>query len=152
MSVHYSSSTGNWSTPQDLFDDLDREFGFTVDACATSENAKCEEFFSPEQDGLRQEWRGVVWMNPPYGRDIKRWVAKAYVTAWFGRGTVVCLVPARTDTGWWHDYCAKGEIRFIRGRLKFGDGTKDAPFPSAVVIFRRQDTTLGDDLDRELAA
>jgi phage N-6-adenine-methyltransferase len=150
--LHWSSETDLWSTPKAFFDDLDREFGFTLDVCALAENAKCEQFYSPEDDGLRQEWRGVVWMNPPYGREIKRWICKAYATALMGRATVVCLVPARTDTGWWHDYCEKGEVRLIRGRLRFGDGKKDAPFPSAVVVFHKQDSALGDSIERSLNA
>jgi phage N-6-adenine-methyltransferase len=151
VSIHFSSATDNWATPRAFFDELDREFKFTCDVCATAENAKCARYYSPAEDGLRQEWRGVLWMNPPYGRDIKRWVAKAYVTALFGRGTVVCLVPARTDTAWWHDYCAKGEIRFVRGRLKFGDNGKDAPFPSAIVIFhQRGNSDRIDAIERDL--
>ena len=92
-------------------------------------------FFTEEMDALKQEWQGVCWMNPPYGREIKRWMQKAYESSLAG-ATVVCLVPARTDTAWWHDYAFKGEITFLRGRLKFGDAKNSAPFPSAVVVFR----------------
>lgn len=149
--AHWSSEVDSWSTPQALFDELDREFGFTLDACALPDNAKCERYFTPEQDALRQSWEGVVFMNPPYGREIGRWMAKAYASALLGKATVVCLVPARTDTGWWHDYCAKGEMRFIRGRLRFGDGKKDAPFPSAIVVFhRRGDGSTIDEIERDL--
>lgn len=130
----YSSTTDLWSTPQDFFDQLNREFHFDLDVCATPENAKCARYFTKQQDGLAQKWTGVCWMNPPYGREIGRWVQKAYESS-RGGVIVVCLLPARTDTRWWHDYCMKGEIRFVKGRLKFGDATKHAPFPSVVVIF-----------------
>jgi phage N-6-adenine-methyltransferase len=134
MNVHFSSATDLWATPQDTFDALHAEFGFTLDVCATAENAKCADYFTVEQDGLAQEWRGVSWMNPPYGRAIGAWMRKAYESA-KGGATVVCLVPARTDTAWWWDYAMKGEVRFIRGRLKFGGQANSAPFPSAIVIF-----------------
>lgn len=133
--VHFSSATDLWETPQDFFDKLDSEFGFTLDVCATPENAKCARYFTKEQDGLAQVWDGVCWMNPPYGREVGLWMAKAFRSAQQG-ATVVCLVPARTDTAWWHNYAAKGDIRFVRGRLKFGGHRNSAPFPSAVVIFR----------------
>lgn len=130
------STTCEWATPQALFDALDAEFGFTLDPCATPANAKCTTFFTASDDGLAQSWAGyVVFLNPPYGRQIGRWVKKAYESALEG-ATVVCLLPARTDTAWWHDHVMKGEIRFVRGRLKFGDATSAAPFPSAVVVFR----------------
>ncbi len=134
MSVHFSSATDLWSTPQDFFDRYNERFGFEVDVCATNDNAKCERFFTVEQDGLAQEWRGVCWMNPPYGRTIAHWMRKAYESSLTG-ATVVCLVPARTDTRWWHDYAMKGEVEFIKGRLKFGGHSNSAPFPSAVVVF-----------------
>lgn len=130
-----SSETDVWATPHDLFSRLNEEFGFHLDVCALPENAKCPRFFTPEDDGLSQKWRGICWMNPPYGKVIGRWMAKAYGSSLEG-ATVVCLVPARTDTAWWHDYAAHGDIRFIRGRLKFGDAKNSAPFPSAIVIFR----------------
>jgi phage N-6-adenine-methyltransferase len=132
-----SSKTDVWATPPETFAALDREFGFTLDVCALPENAKCERYFTPADDGLSRPWEGVCWMNPPYGRTIARWMAKAVESAAAG-ATVVCLVPARTDTAWWHDYAVKGEIRFLRGRLKFGGAQHSAPFPSAVVIFRGQ--------------
>ena len=135
----FTSATCEWATPWPLFRELRDEFHFTVDVCATEKNAKCLEFFSPEQDGLAQEWRGVCWMNPPYGRTIGKWIRKAYESSLQG-ATVVCLVPARTDTAWWHDYCMQGEVRFLRGRVYFerGNGARSvgAPFPSAIVIFR----------------
>lgn len=135
MNVHFSSKTDLWETPQDIFDKLNSEFRFELDVCAIPENAKCINYFTPEQDGLTKEWNGTCWMNPPYGREIIYWIRKAYESSKNGV-TVVCLVPARTDTKWWHDYVMKGEIRFIRGRLKFGGQKNSAPFPSAIVIFR----------------
>ena len=135
MAVHFSSETDEWPTPQDFFDKLNEEFHFTLDVCATPENAKCPRYYTKRENGLLQKWEGVCWMNPPYGREIGQWVKKAYESA-IGGATVVCLLPARTDTSWWHDYCMKGEVRFIRGRLKFGGASENAPFPSAVVIFR----------------
>ncbi len=133
-----SSATDQWATPQAFFDELDAEFGFTLDACASEWNHKVDNYFDEAENSLIQDWTGVVWMNPPYGRTIKDWMRKAYESA-EGGATVVCLVPARTDTAWWWDYAMKGEVRFIRGRIKFvspnGEGDA-APFPSAVVIFR----------------
>lgn len=132
----FSSATDLWETPQDFFDALKEEFHFTLDACALPENAKVAEFFSPDQDGLRQEWTGTVWCNPPYGREIGRWVEKAWVSSRQG-ATVVMLLPARTDTIWFHRYIyGRSEIRFVKGRLKFGNAKNSAPFPSMVVIFR----------------
>jgi len=134
-----TSLTDEWGTPQDLFDKLSEEFGgFDLDVCADATNHKCERYFDKSIDGLAQEWSGTVWMNPPYGREIGKWMEKAYESSKSGT-TVVCLVPARTDTAWWHDYAAKGEVRFFRGRLKFvgqaGQPMKSAPFHSALVIF-----------------
>lgn len=135
MSVHFSSATDLWATPQAFFDDCNARFGFELDVCANPENAKCAKFFSRADDGLAQNWTGVCWMNPPYGREIGKWMRKAYESS-LGGATVVCLVPARTDTAWWHDYAVKGDVEFIRGRLKFGGSANSAPFPSALVIFR----------------
>lgn len=133
-SVYASSKTDEWATPQDLFDRLDAIWHFDLDVCATASNAKCAKYYTREQDGLKQEWRGCCWMNPPYGREIGRWMRKAYEASMQG-ATVVCLVPARTDTAWWHDYAMQGEIAFFRGRLKFGNAQNSAPFPSALVVF-----------------
>jgi len=131
----FSSATAVWETPQATFDALAAEFGgFGLDVCALPENAKCARYYTPEQDGLAQDWRGRCWMNPPYGRTIGLWVRKAYESAQAG-ALVVCLLPARTDTAWWHDYAMRGEVRFLRGRLRFGGAKNSAPFPSAVVIF-----------------
>lgn len=134
MSVHFSSKTDMWATPQAFFDKYDEKFNFELDVCANAENAKCKHYFTEEEDGLAQEWTGVCWMNPPYGREIIHWMKKAYESSLEG-ATIVCLVPARTDTKWWHEYAMKGQIEFIRGRLKFGDAKNSAPFPSAVVVF-----------------
>ena len=129
-----SSATPEWATPQAFFDRLNLTYGFELDVCATPENTKCARFFTEADDGLVQDWQGVVWMNPPYGRYIGKWVRKAYESARAG-ATVVCLLPARVDTAWWHDYCAKGDYSFVRGRLKFSTHKWHAPFPFAVVVF-----------------
>ena len=131
----FTSETDNWATPKDYFEKIKEEFGeFDIDVCADEHNAKAKKFFDKETDGLAQKWIGKCWMNPPYGREIIKWMEKAYLSSVEG-STVVCLVPSRTDTKWWHEYAMKGEIRFIRGRLKFGSGVGSAPFPSALVIF-----------------
>ena len=137
MSVHFSSKSDMWSTPKYLYDQLDATFNFDLDPCATKENAKCSRYFTKEDDGLSKEWSGSVFMNPPYGREISKWMKKAYICSLQGT-TVVCLVPARTDTNWWHEYAMKGDITFIRGRLKFGEHRNSAPFPSAIVVFGEQ--------------
>ena len=136
MSVHFTSTTPEWPTPKAFYAALVAEFGrFELDPCATPENAKCCRYFTAADDGLSQAWAPArVFMNPPYGRAIGHWMRKAYGESQAG-AFVVCLVPARTDTAWWHDYAMKGTIRFIRGRLKFGDAQNSAPFPSAIVIF-----------------
>jgi phage N-6-adenine-methyltransferase len=135
-SVHFSSATDVYSTPQDLFDELHEEFGFTLDVCALPENAKCPSFYTPAENGLAQPWRGVCWMNPPYGRTIGQWMRKAAEAVKQG-ATVVALVPARTDTRWWHDYVVPAhEVRYLKGRLKFGGAEHCAPFPSAIVVMK----------------
>jgi len=136
MDVHFSSKTDMWATPNDFFASLDAVFRFETDVCAIAENAKCARYFTPEMDGLSQEWAGICWMNPPYGRGIGAWVGKALESAKTNGATVVCLLPARVDTRWWHDYCTQGEVHFLKGRLKFGDAKHSAPFPCAVVVFR----------------
>lgn len=139
-----TSNTYQWATPPELFAELDREFRFTLDACASKWNYKVDNYFDEETNALEQEWTGTVWMNPPYGRVINQWMHKAYESALSG-ATVVCLVPARTDTNWWHDYAIKGEVRFIKGRIKFisedGSAMNSAPFPSAIVIFYNKQLT-----------
>jgi len=136
LKVHFSSKTDLHATPQDFFDILNDEFHFNLDVCALPENAKCKQFFTPEQNGLKQEWLGNCWCNPPYGRAIRYWIQKGYESSLSG-STVVFLIPARTDTKYWHDYVMKAsEIRFVKGRLRFGTSINSAPFPSAVVVFR----------------
>lgn len=136
MDVHYSSKTPEWATPQAFFDALHQQYNFTLDVCATAENAKCARYYTPVEDGLQQVWEGVCWMNPPYGRQIGKWVKKAWEASQ-GGATVVCLLPARTDTAWFHDYCLRyGEVTFLRGRIKFGGHRNAAPFPSCLVVFR----------------
>jgi site-specific DNA-methyltransferase (adenine-specific) len=131
-----SSKTPEWATPQSFFDELNREFYFTLDPCSTHENAKCERHYTKEDDGLSQNWGGEkVFCNPPYGRELPKWVKKCYEES--RHADVVMLIPARTDTRWFHDYIyGKAEIRFVKGRLKFGNSKQSAPFPSMVVIYR----------------
>lgn len=137
LGVHFSSATDEWETPQALFDELSWIFGgFTLDPCATRSNAKCARFFTSAENGLAQRWEGKVFMNPPYGRSIGPWVRKAFESSLEGT-LVVCLLPARTDTRWWQEYAKRGQVWFLRGRLKFGKARNAAPFPSAVVIFGR---------------
>jgi phage N-6-adenine-methyltransferase len=135
MSVHFSSKTDLWATPQAFYEKYNAIYNFTLDVCASKDNAKCAVYYDIKADGLSQSWHGVCWMNPPYGRDIGKWIKKAYESSLQG-ATVVCLVPSRTDTKWWHDYAMQGQIEFIKGRLKFGDAKNSAPFPSAIVVFK----------------
>jgi len=134
----FSSKTDLWATPQEFFDELDSEFSFTLDPCATPENAKCQKYYTEKENGLNQDWAGeTVFCNPPYGRAIKDWVKKCYEESRKSHTTVVMLIPARTDTAYFHDYIyhKAREVRFIRGRLKFENATNSAPFPSMVVVF-----------------
>lgn len=134
VNLHFSSQTDDWETPQDFFDRLDAIFEFTLDPCADARNAKCSRYFTKQDDGLHQTWDGErIFMNPPYGRSIGAWVKKAAEA----HALVICLLPARTDTRWWHDSVVGGggHVIFLKGRLHFGDGSAPAPFPSAVVIF-----------------
>jgi phage N-6-adenine-methyltransferase len=136
LSVHFRSDSHTWETPQWLFDELDAEFHFELDVCALPENAKCDRYFVPDQDGLTQPWRGICYMNPPYGAEISRWVQKAYEASLYG-ATVVCLLPGRLGSRWWRQYVKlASEIRELPGRLRFGNAPSSAPFPSVVVIFR----------------
>jgi phage N-6-adenine-methyltransferase len=140
-SVHFRSDSHLWETPQALFDKLDAEFHFTVDVCALPDNAKCPRYYTPDQDGLQQDWSGeICWCNPPYGRVMGQWMQKAYDASKAG-ALVVCLIPARSDTRWWHDYVIPyaSEIRPVKGRIKFVGARHSAPFPSAVVIFKSVD-------------
>lgn len=135
--VHYSSKSVEWETPQDFFDKLNEEFRFTLDACASDENHKCDRYFTVRQNGLAQRFDGErVWCNPPYGKYIGKWIQKCATEP---SEVTVMLIPARTDTGAWHEYIhGKAEIRFARGRLKFNGHQNSAPFPCAVVIFRNK--------------
>ena len=147
-SVHFTSKSNEWETPSELFNKLNDEFNFTLDPCCTKENAKCERYFTIAEDGLSQDWSNdIVFMNPPYGREIGKWIEKAYNESLQG-AIVVCLIPARTDTAYWHKYIFnKTEVRFLKGRVKFQnrllpswreDGShkvSGAPFPSAIVIY-----------------
>lgn len=138
MSVHFSSASDQWATPQMLFDEWHALFRFDLDVCADASNAKCARYFTAEDDGLSKEWApSRCWMNPPYGRTIGRWVQKAAEES--QRGALVCgLLPARTDTAWWHAHVLPhAHVVYLRGRVKFGDATAGAPFPSAVAIWSR---------------
>ena len=136
MNDLYSSLKQAWVTPQPFFQRLDDEFRFDIDVCATVNNTKVQKFLLVIDNPLQQNWRGTVWMNPPYGRVIAKWVQKAFEESRHGV-TVVCLLPTRTDTRWWHDYVMKAEeVRLIKGKLQFGKSRYSAPFPSALVIFR----------------
>jgi len=146
LAALFSSESDQWATPAWLFDRLHRIFRFEVDVCALPENAKCDRYYTPDDNGLEQDWRGVCWMNPPYGKEIAAWLEKAYRSARETGATVVCLVPVRTETKWWQEYCAKGEVFFVRGRLRFGDAKNSAPFPSAIVVFRPSVRDALDDL------
>jgi site-specific DNA-methyltransferase (adenine-specific) len=141
-SVHFSSDTNEWATPQALYETYHARWNFTLDPCCTHENAKCKKHYTKAENGLAQDWASDrVWMNPPYGREIGAWMKKAYEEHQKG-AVVVCLVPARTDTAWWHDYAAKGQVTFLRGRVRFvggqhkpGTHTPCAPFPSAIIVY-----------------
>lgn len=134
----FSSASDEWATPQDFFDKLNEEFGFTLDPCANAENRKCAQYFTKEQNGLAQDWGTErVYCNPPYGRGIGEWVAKCSRH----NGLAVMLIPARTDTKWFHEYVYQRpnvEIRFVKGRLKFGNSSNSAPFPSMVIVFNKE--------------
>lgn len=138
IQVMFSSATDEWATPKDFFDTLNEEFDFTLDPCATTDNAKCDKFYTKEQDGLKQDWSGErVFCNPPYGKVIGDWVKKCSEEAKKPNTTVVALIPARTDTRYFHEYIyhKAREVRFVKGRLKFGGCKNSAPFPSMVVVF-----------------
>lgn len=137
----FSSKTDDWATPQDFFDKLDLEFQFTLDPCADLHNHQCARYYNREQDGLIHDWGGKrVFCNPPYGKEIAKWVQKSFEESRKKNTLVVMLIPARTDTKYFHDFIyGKAEIRFIRGRLKFGNAKTAAPFPSMVVIFRNEE-------------
>jgi len=137
--VHFSSASNHWATPQALFDNLDTYFHFTLDPCCEHDTAKVAKHFTPAEDGLSKSWGDeTVFMNPPYAREIPKWIKKAYEESQKG-ATVVCLIPSRTDTAWWHDYCSQGNVLFLRGRVRFELNGKPlpatAPFPSCLVLF-----------------
>lgn len=136
-SIHFKSENQTWETPKAFFDQLNRLFGFTLDACASSENAKVGNYYTVEQNALIQEWQGVVWCNPPYGREQVKFIQKAYDESVKHGSTVVCLIPARPDTKVWQDliFAKADQVCFIKGRLKFGNSKDAAPFPSALVVF-----------------
>lgn len=138
--VHFSSERHDWATPWPLFRAIEAEYGpFDLDVCATAENAKCERYFTPEDDALSRAWQGRCWMNPPYGREVARWMLKAAQEASVGCATVVALLPVRTDTAWWQNYVMQAnEIVYLKGRVTFEGAVHSAPFPSAVVVWRRR--------------
>jgi phage N-6-adenine-methyltransferase len=141
MSIHqslYSSRSEEWPTPQHFYDNLNAEFGFSLDPCASEGNTKCEIFFTKDDDGLARDWGAHrVFCNPPYGKTMGQWARKCFEASQSG-ATVVLLAHSRTDTRWFHQwvYGKAAEIRFVKGRLKFGDGRQSAPFPSMVAVFR----------------
>lgn len=134
----FSAVRDDWETPSDLFELLDREFHFTLDAASDDQNWKVSNHLTKDDNAILNEWRGRVFCNPPYGRNLRAWISKAYGEVRSGRAElVVLLLPSRTDTAWFHDFCLQGEIRFIRGRIQFGDSGDNAPFPSMIVVFRK---------------
>lgn len=143
----FSSKTGEWETPRAFFDVLDAEFHFTLDPCCNEQNKKCEKHYTKEQDGLKQSWAGErVFCNPPYGRDVGKWIQKSAEEKKRG-ALVVLLLPARVDTKWFHELIVpNAEIRFVKGRLKFGGKKESAPFPSMVAIMRPE--CAGGDMGR----
>jgi phage N-6-adenine-methyltransferase len=138
----YTSNREDWATPQDFFDRMNNEFSFDIDVCANENNAKCDQYYDIEKDGLgaNSPWMGNIWCNPPYGTKMEQWLKKGMQEIQNGNANVVVyLIPCRTDTKAWHDYCMKSdEVRLIKGRLKYNDGDSSAPFPSCVVIFRKE--------------
>jgi len=135
LKVLTSSVKQDWETPQDLFEKLNQEFHFTLDVCASTTNFKCSSYYTEQEDGLKQNWgKEACWMNPPYGREIGKWMKKAY-ESWQAGATVVCLVPSRTGAKWFQDYALKGCLRFLPGRIRFVGAKHSAPFDSILVIF-----------------
>ena len=139
----FSSKTGEHTTPRSLFDPLNEQYKFTLDVASTAENALCPTFYTEEEDGLVLPWTGRVWCNPPYGRGIGDWVKKGYETE--SAEVVVMLLPARTDTKWFHQYIWYTswnapyhgvKLQFLKGRLKFSNAKNSAPFPSMLVVFK----------------
>lgn len=146
----FDSKKQEWETPQSLFDELNKEFGFTLDVCADIGNKKVEKFFSEETNGLKQDWsKDICWMNPPY-KKVGIWLRKAYLESLKG-AVVICLVPSRTNTNWWHDFCLKGQIRFIKGRPKFKGCIHGLPQPLSIVIFNRNSPSVQEKPKKEQA-
>jgi len=150
--VHYSSKSRDWETPESIFKPLQEEFNIVLDVCATDQNKKCDAYLDRKLNGLTSEWlivgetgkpsKGACWMNPPYGREVGAWVRKAHAESLKGI-TTVALLPARTDTKWFHEYIyGKTEIRFFKGRIRFVNAKASAPFPSMIVIFKPQKKKL----------
>ncbi len=136
LDKQFESSKAEWGTPNELYGPLDAEFSFTLDAAADAENSKCAEFIDIDADGLLTPWSGTVWCNPPYGRGLGAWAKKAANEALRGV-TSVLLIPARTNTAWFHEYCLGcGEVRFIKGRPKFNGADEGLPWPLCLVVFR----------------
>lgn len=140
--ARFAAKSVEYETPQDLFDKMNSEFSFTCDVASTDTNAKCKQHFTKVDNGLAQPWSGVCWCNPPYGLEMPKWIRKARKEAEAGNATTVLLIPARTNTGWWHDECMRGEIRFLRGRPRFNGGKHGLPFPLAFVIFKKADQVI----------
>ena len=143
LDIHFSSESNEWETPSDFFNNLNDEFNFTLDPCASNNNYKCDNYYTIKDNGLSKDWsKDVVFMNPPYGREIKYWIEKAYRESLRG-AIVVCLIPARTDTSYWHDYIFPhaNDIRFIRGRIKFGK-TEEVEYREQLNIFGIKEKSL----------
>lgn len=143
----FTSQKDDWETPKDFFEKLDKHFNFEWDLAASNNNSKCSKFFTKENSALKEDWGGLngwLWCNPPYGKELRHWVKKASES----RANVVMLIPARTDTSYWHDYIFdKAKVVFLRGRLKFevdGEPKDAAPFPSALVIFENEERKAND--------
>lgn len=136
----FSSNDQTWATPQWFYNDLDKEFGFTLDPCASDMTAKCTKYYTELEDGLSKDWGGeVVFCNPPYGKQLSKWVKKCHEEGSKPHTTVVLLIPSRTDTKYFHEHIWNGaasEVRFLRGRLKFGEATNSAPFPSLIAVYK----------------
>ena len=149
LDVHYSSKSNEWSTPQWLYDYLNEKYKFTLDPASDGENQKCSKFYTQLDNGLEQDWyNDSVFCNPPYGRELSKWVKKAFEESLLGDNPIVLLIPARPDTSYWHDYIFNkaDTILFIRGRLKFGDSNNSAPFPSAIIIYNDVNKTNNKDI------
>ena len=140
MNVHFSSKTNEWTTPINFYNELNKEFNFTLDPCCTKENALCQKYYTKEDNGLVKDWSNeIVFMNPPYDRNLHTWIRKAYLES-LNNAIVVCLIPARTETQYWHDFIFPYALKilFIKGRLRFGGSKHNAPFPSAIIVFEKR--------------